>query len=85
MLKRGIEVTWDVISRLLTSAVIGCGIGFVEGEILARSWERSAQIAFAEGAADLGILAGLVLGPVFYLLLSRTISFHESQRSLLRL
>jgi uncharacterized membrane protein (DUF441 family) len=40
-------------------------------------FSHPAQIAFAEGAAGFGMITAVVIGPAFYFLLGRTISFHE--------
>ena len=62
---------WRLVSFAVTPMLIGAGIGFFHGEIVARDWERPAQTAFAEGASSIGALVGLVLGPALYFLLLR--------------
>ena len=77
MIKHVIGVGWHALSLLLTCAVIGAGIGILLGELTARSWERPYQIAFAEGAAGMGMIAAAVLGPICYLFLGRRVSLRE--------
>lgn len=77
---RAVRIAWEVLSLLLTSAIVGAGIGFLEGEIVTRSWSRHDQIAFAEGSALMGTLVALFVGPVLYLLLGRRITFGEFAR-----
>ena len=59
------------ISLLVTCAMVGAGVGFFQGEIVSRRFPRVEQIAFAEGAAFLGTIVALFLGPLLYALLLR--------------
>jgi hypothetical protein len=76
-INRIIRFTWGVTSVLVTSAVVGAGLGFFQGEILTRTWSRPEQIAFAEGAAFLGTIVALFAGPLLYAFLRRRISIGE--------
>ena len=77
MMRRAVSIAGGVLSLLLTSAVVGAGAGLFQGEIAARSWARPEQIAFAEGAAFLGSIVALFVGPLLYVFLSRRMSVGE--------
>src|ERR1700722_840124 len=78
MIRRVIHAIENIVSLILTCFTIGTGIGFNVGLITARTWERSAQIAFSEGAATIGGVAACFLGPILYfVILGRRVSFEE--------
>ena len=77
MMRRAISIAWGLVSLLVTSAVVGAGVGLFQGEIATRTWSRPEQIAFAEGAAFLGAIVALFVGPLLYVFLSRRISVGE--------
>jgi hypothetical protein len=56
---------------------IGGGVGFFQGEIVARAWSRPQQIAFAEGASFVGAVVSVFAGPLVYVFLSRQISIGD--------
>lgn len=74
---RAVKIVGQILSLLVTSAVVGAGMGFWLGEITARKWPRFAQPTFAEGASGFGAPVALVVGSVLYLLLRRRVSFGE--------
>jgi hypothetical protein len=75
---RLIRISGNILSLFLTCFTVGTGIGFILGEIVARTWERPAQIDFAEGAAAIGGGAACVVGPIlYYIVLGRRVSFEE--------
>jgi hypothetical protein len=76
-MQRAVGIAWGLVSLLLTSAVVGAGVGLFQGEIATRSWSRPEQIAFGEGAAFLGAIVALFVGPLLYLFLSRRMSVGE--------
>jgi hypothetical protein len=69
---------WQLLSVVMSSAVVGSGIGFIQGEVVARKWTRPEQIAFAEGACMIGGEVAFVIGPLLYFLFfGRKISIEE--------
>jgi hypothetical protein len=64
---------WLLLGVILSSGVTGAGIGFLEGEVVARQRTRSEQMALAEGAASVGLSAGAILGMAVYLVLREKI------------
>ena len=78
MIWRVIRISGNILSLFLTCFTVGAGIGFILGEIIARTWERPAQIDFAEGAAGIGGGAACIVGPLlYYIVLGRRVSFEE--------
>jgi hypothetical protein len=68
----------EILSTLIVCFTTGTGIGFNLGEITARSWTRSAQIAFSEGAASIGGAVACVVGPfLYYFVLKQHVLFKE--------
>lgn len=63
---RIVKTMLRVFSVFLCSGVVGLGIGFLQGELLYRSEIRTAEMAFAEGAAVVGAEVSLILGPLLY-------------------
>ena len=76
-MKRIVRFVCGAISLLVTSAAVGAGVGFFQGEIVARNWSRPEQIAFAEGAAHMGAIVAVFVGPILYVFLGRRISIGE--------
>jgi hypothetical protein len=58
-------------------ALFGAGVGFLQGEIVARGSDKLYQVAFAGGAAMAGAVIALFLGPALYYALHRRILFEE--------
>jgi len=65
---------WTLIRVVCASAVVGAGIGFLEGETVGRGWTREEQMAFAEGASSVGLVIAAVAGTAVYFCFSRQIS-----------
>jgi hypothetical protein len=66
-----------VVAIALSCAVFGVGIGFVQGEIVARRADKIEQVAFAGGAAMIGGLVALALGPILFYALNRRLLFDQ--------
>jgi hypothetical protein len=72
---RFVRLALQVPAVSLACALVGSGIGFLEGEIVGRNWPRGAQVGFAEGAAGIGAVVAAILGPLLHLLLGCRTSF----------
>jgi len=78
ILRTWLAFAWRLLSAVLTSGLIGAGIGFLQGEVVARKWPRPEQIAFTEGACMIGGEVALIAGPLLYFLFfARDISVEE--------
>lgn len=72
------KFAWQLVSVVVTSVVVGAGIGLFEGEVSARNWSHQTQITFAEGSSLFGGAVALVVGPLlYYVVLRRHVSFEE--------
>ncbi len=58
-------------------AVFGAGIGFVQGEIVARGPDQIYQVTFGEGAAMIGAAIAFFLGPMLLYALNRQMLFER--------
>ncbi len=67
---------WTLIRAVSTSAVVGAGIGFLEGQTVGRGWARGEQMALAEGAASVGIVIAAIAGTTAYYLFRNKISLN---------
>ncbi len=76
-MKRALKGFSTVAVIAACSGLLGVGIGFVQGEIVATPGGRLYQVTFAEGAAMIGGVVALFLGPILYYALGRRISFEE--------
>lgn len=77
MTLKPLSVLWRIFALLVTSIVTGGGIGFIEGRIVARTWEREEQISFSADAGLLGMALALIVGPVLYFVLGRRVTFSD--------
>ena len=66
-----------VVSVGFFCAVVGVGIGFIQGEIVARSAAQDEQLVFAGSAAMIGGLLALFLGPILYYAIKPRILFEQ--------
>jgi hypothetical protein len=75
--KRAVKELPTLIVIAVCSGLVGVGIGFVQGEVVTTGQNRLYQVAFAEGAAMIGGIVALFLGPILYYVLHRRISFEQ--------
>jgi hypothetical protein len=67
----------NVVAIAISCAALGIGIGFIQGEIVARMGAQDEQLVFAGTAGMVGGLVALFLGPILYCALRRRISFEQ--------
>lgn len=67
----------NVIAIAVSSAMLGIGIGFIQGEIVARRGAQDEQLVFAGTAGMVGGLVALFLGPILYYALKRRVSLEQ--------
>lgn len=58
-------------------SIFGAGVGFIQGEIVARGGDKLYQVAFAGGAAMFGAVIAFFLGPTLYYTLNRRMLFEQ--------
>lgn len=71
---RIVAFLWTLIRVVSASAVVGAGIGFLEGETVGRGWARGEQMALAEGASSVGLVIAAVAGTAVYFVFNNKIS-----------
>jgi hypothetical protein len=74
-LKRFLGGFWELVAVAISCAIVGAGVGFVQGEIVARGPDRIYQVTFGEGAAMIGASIAFFLGPALLYALNRKLSF----------
>jgi hypothetical protein len=67
----------SVVVIAIFCALLGIGIGFIQGAIVARSGATDEQLVFAGTAAMIGGLVALPLGPLLYYALKRRASLQQ--------
>jgi hypothetical protein len=77
MMKKFLLRSVDVVAIAVSSAMLGIGIGFIQGEIVARTGAQDEQLVFAGTAGMVGGLVALFLGPVLYYSLKRRIALEQ--------
>jgi hypothetical protein len=77
MMKRFMLKSATVVAIAISCAALGIGIGFIQGEIVARTGKQDEQLVFAGSAGMVGGLVAPFLGPVLYYALRRCISFKQ--------
>jgi hypothetical protein len=73
-IRRCVGFLWTLIRVISASAVIGAGIGFLEGETVGRGWTRGEQMALAEGASSVGLVIAAIAGTAVYFVFNNKIS-----------
>ena len=73
-MRRVFASAWMLVSAASASSALGAGIGFVDGEMVARGWTRGEQMALAEGAASVGVVVGAIVGVMAYFLFKNKMS-----------
>jgi nitrate/nitrite transporter NarK len=66
-----------VTSIAFSCAALGIGIGFAQGEIVARAAAQDEQLVFAGSAGMIGGLIAFFLGPILYYSLKQRIAFEH--------
>ncbi len=64
-------------SVAIACAMVGIGIGLIQGAIVSRSGATDEMLVFAGTAGMVGGLIALFLGPILYYSLKRRISFEQ--------
>jgi hypothetical protein len=74
---RFISQTLNAVAIAICSALLGIGIGFLQGEIVAHGAAQDEQLVFAGTAGMIGGFVALFLGPILYFSLKKRISFEQ--------
>jgi Na+/glutamate symporter len=77
MMKPFILKSANFVAIAISCASLGIGIGFIQGEIVARMGTQDERFAFAGTGGMVGGLVALFLGPILFYALRRRISFDQ--------
>jgi len=77
MMQHFMKRSVDVVAIAISCAMIGTGIGFIQGGIAARQGATDEMLVFAGSAGVVGGIVALFLGPMLYYALDRRISLEQ--------